>query len=128
MIVDQGLYNPLRRRERVTVPHNPCSVVEDRFEKLVVGNELGLTTNSKGLIEFSPHIGDDNDVLQRLLATQRPEHTEVSFRDATHLEVGNAVHVDDTAEFVPLFETVSQDGEWSTWSTWSMAEGGNSRR
>ena len=98
MVIDQSMYDALRRRERVEMSHDPRSVVEDWFEQLIIRGELGFASYSESFVDFSPHVGDDDDVLQGLLAAQRPEHRKVSFGNAAHPEIRDTVHVDDTTE------------------------------
>ena len=49
-------------------------------------------------VYLAPHVGDDGDIPEVLVSTKFSEHDEIVTSNTAYAKVGNAMHVDHTAE------------------------------
>ena len=77
----------------VVVEGHSCTLVGDGFEKIT--RELVLTTLTIPGRDLTPHVGDDDDVLQCRVAARFTEHPKIPSGDSGEPSVGDAVGVDD---------------------------------
>ena len=90
-----------------------CTLVKDRFEKF--SGEFGLA----GFIGVRrvpcPHVGDEDNVFQRLVTAKFTEHLEVPSGDSGKPNVGDTMDVDDSGKLgsflVPVRRFGSEDRE-----------------
>ena len=74
------------------MPNHLCALLEDRFEK--VGREFLFSSFADLASDCAPHVGDKNNVLQRMFATKLAEHPEIPSGNSSEPPVGEAMDVD----------------------------------
>ena len=91
-----------RRGDSVIVASHPGALFENGPEESVVPNQLGFAFVSDPGVDFPPHVGDDDDVFEGVVATEFLEHAEVLPRYPAHPEIRDPVEVQDTSECAAL--------------------------
>ena len=88
----------------VKMTNHLCALVEDWLEKRT--EEFVLAGFIDVMRVACPHVGDDDDVLQRCITAKLTEHLEISSRDSGESDVGDSVDVDNPSELRPFFVSV----------------------
>ena len=75
--------------------------------------------------EIAPHIGNENDVLQRRVTAKAMEHLEVPYSDSGKPTVRDTVDVDDSGKRGPFLVSIGkfsvedrEADEWKCVLTW----------
>jgi hypothetical protein len=89
-----------RREIGILVTCHPSALVEDRLGEIILPLQLGLTFLTDLDVYFSPHVGDDDDVLERALSSQTFRKSQSSSRYPGHLEVGDPVEIKDPGKLL----------------------------
>ena len=83
-----------------------CAPFEGWFEKNAEQFVLGSCAVFGR--DIAPHVGDDNDVLQRRVTAKLTEPLEIPSGDSGKPIIGNAVDVDDTGKCSASFISVKE--------------------
>ena len=84
------------------------TLVENGLEEDILPHQFCLAVVTGLGVDFSPHVGDDDDILKGVIATELSEHVEVPRRYPAHSEIGDPVEIEHPGEPVTAF--VSADG------------------
>jgi hypothetical protein len=80
--------------------------VEDRLEEYILFAEFRFSSLTHCNADFTPHVGDENNILEGAFAAKLSKHTEIASGNATHPEVTDAMHVNHPREPYSVFVTV----------------------
>ena len=86
------------------VPTNLCALAKGQVES--VSKEFFLESFTVLGRDRGPHVGDENNVLQRRVTTEFTVHLEIPSGDSGKPSVGDAVDVDDPSKLGPFSVSV----------------------
>ena len=86
------------------MPNHLRALLEDRFEK--VGREFLFSKFADLLSDCAPHVGDKNNVLQRMFATELAEHPEIPSGNSSKPPVRDAMDVDGSRKHISFLVSV----------------------
>ena len=106
MVVEDMADDRFRRGNSVLVPGHLCALLENGLEEDVLVLQFCFAIGTDLGIDFSPHVGDDDNVLECVVTAELSEHTEVLPRQPSHPEVGDPVEVEDPGKPATPFVSV----------------------
>jgi hypothetical protein len=68
-----------RRESGILVTFHPSAIVENGVEEVILPLQLGLTFLTDLDVHLPPHLGDDDDFMESIVAAELPEHLKVPF-------------------------------------------------
>lgn len=96
----------MRRSRGVVVSEHLCTLSKNRLEEVPHVGEFALSGGPNILTHPTPHIGEDDNVLEGVVATELAEDAKVASCDFAHARVRDAVHVNHTSDLLALLVSV----------------------
>ena len=87
VVVEDATDDRLRRANGVPVPGHLGAFLENGLEEDVLPHQFRFALVTDPAADFSPHVSDDDDILEGVVTAELSEHAEVLPRQPRHPEI-----------------------------------------